>query len=122
MSVKITGQAEIMATVRGLEAKMQRRIAKAINDAANDLLKEAISRTPIDTGDLRKSGNINSASSGDLVASVGFATPYALRLHESANYTARQSGTGPKYLQNPYNENRARYEKDIAEAVKAELK
>lgn len=111
------------------------------------LMTEAVSITPIDTGDLRGSANVilgeeviyGADDSGNPIAkstimkikdkkiqqievSVGFNKAYAYIVHEDLYPTKGSTNwtdpnTGPKFLEKPFNENIEYYHKIIAEVL-----
>lgn len=87
---------------RGEEAK---RIAhqagmKALTQAAEDILGEAVDEAPVDEGTLRRSGTATPAPSESAVY-ISFNTPYALRQHEVRTYRHPRGGKA-KYLEDPF--------------------
>jgi hypothetical protein len=104
-----------------LEQKVNAAGKNALDKAALDLLSKAVKLAPLDEGDLRRSGNVNPAKvSGDLIeASTGFATPYAVTMHEDLSYTPQEPETGPKYLEQPAKDNAKTYLEFIERELKA---
>lgn len=97
---------------------------KAVMDTLLDLQAKSVQLAPLDEGDLRRSANVRPpvVEGNKISGSLGYATPYAVRMHEDLDYTPQESGTGPKYLENPATENAAKYKKHIKDSVKRELK
>jgi hypothetical protein len=95
------------------KAFVREAASKALNDAAFDLLSKSKKLAPLDEGDLRASGNTIPSTPQSLEAVVGFDTPYAVRMHEDLTYTPQEPGTGPKYLENPANQNAKKYRQHI---------
>ena len=96
----------------------------ALDKSALDLLSKAVQLAPLDEGDLRRSGNVNPAevNGNTIEATVGFATEYAVKMHEDLSYTPQEPGTGPKYLEQPARENERRYLDFIQEQIAKALK
>ena len=96
----------------------------ALDKSALDLLSKAVVLAPLDEGDLRRSGNVNPAevSGNTIEAFVGFATEYAVRMHEDLSYTPQEPGTGPKYLEQPARDNERRYQDFIRDEIAKALK
>ena len=86
------------------------------------MLSKAVDRTPIDTGELRKSGTVSVDKKGMMttgkVSFGGGAVEYAVAVHEMPNETNwTEPGTGNKYLEKPLKANSAKYLQSIAKAV-----
>lgn len=79
---------------------------------------EAVNLCPYRTGQTRNSKTITDLPNG---AEISFNTPQAAWLHESQNYKPVHAGTGPNYLRQPLLDNEEKFQKDVAEAVKAVL-
>lgn len=96
---------------------------QALGYCAADLQGKSAAQAPIDTGDLRANCSVGpiEQKGHTLQTRVGYDLPYAIIQHEHMEYKHPKGG-GPKYLENPYNANRARYEKYIKDAIKKDLK
>jgi hypothetical protein len=103
---------------REVSQNLERASTKALNDAALDLLSKSVPLAPLDEGDLRRSGNVELATTNTLEARVGYATEYAVKMHEDLSYTPQEPGTGPKYLEQPARDNEKRYLDFIADALR----
>jgi hypothetical protein len=128
--------------LRVIEKTVPDEMDEARRESAKDLLERVRNRTPMAPlpggGDLRDDLNV---SHGPRESRVGFSpgksSDYAWVQHEGGwvdfmgsehpdtskkieNYTT--PGTGPKFLEGPMLENRARYKRNIAQAVKRGLK
>ena len=102
---------------------MNKKVEKQIELCAEDLLSKAVDRTPIDTGELRKSGTVSVDKKGMMITGKvsfgGGAVDYADIVHEMPNTTNwTEPGTGNKYLENPLKENAKKYLDSIKEATK----
>lgn len=73
--------------------KIRRQIAQGVVDAAGDIRKQAVLKTPVDTGNLRKTaeifvdGNINQsqiATPRTRVVAVRYSAPYAAYVHNAS--------------------------------------
>lgn len=109
--------------------------------SGESLLTDAIDKTPIETGTLRRSGTVTvggkadstsvykSAKSGtdqsgahpapisdELTAYVSFNTPYAKAQHEATGFNHPKGG-GAKYLENPFKSKKSKMQKYINLAV-----
>lgn len=103
------------------KAKLAQASRQALQEVTLDLLGKAISRAPIETGDLRGSGASEVISEGEQdIGAVGFGTPYAVVQHESLDFDHPNGGEA-KYLERPYLENRERYKERLGEALGAEF-
>jgi hypothetical protein len=101
-------------------------IERAVAECGEDLLDRALPLTPKAPGggDLRASGNVRPGrdAAGPFVE-VGFDEDYALPVHEMLGDDVNWSepGTGPKFLENPWNENKRRYAEHIKRAAMRRL-
>jgi hypothetical protein len=105
-----------------LTAGVARATARAAYEVGHILLNNAISVTPMDTGDLRDSGYVTwKGGGGSIEVEVGFggaAAPYALAVHElegSINWS--EPGTGAKYLERPFDGMKGKFSQMIADRV-----
>jgi hypothetical protein len=91
--------------------------AKGLNKAGQLLKSKSMPLVPIDTGDLRGSGNVREASPAELEAQVGYSTPYAVAVHEdlAANHP---NGGQAKYLEEPAREHEGTMLSIISDALK----
>jgi hypothetical protein len=108
-----------------VQQKVRGAMKKGINDCLFDLQSKSVPLAPLapapEGGDLRASANVNPAqeSGSNIEGTIGYDTPYAVRMHEDLTYTPSKPGTGPKYLEAPANENKEVYKKLIRDSVKA---
>ena len=103
-------------------------LAMALKRTGETLMAEAIPITPMDTGDLRRSGYVSQPKvvGGDVTIEVGFggtAAKYALRVHEWTDPEPNWSepGTGPKYLERPFNAMRTKLPSHVAASLRKDL-
>lgn len=98
---------------RAVDAAAKRALKKAALDVQGRSAEEA----PIEIGDLKGNAGIDDSKlSTKKVIRVGYSLPYALRQHEELDYNHPQGGNA-KYLENPFRENKKRYESFIAKEV-----
>lgn len=109
----------------------KRAAAKALIKCAAHLQGESLKQVPWATGDLGGSCNISHVKeeSERIWLTVGYDTPYAIKQHE--DLTLRHPdprnplsvpGRKPKYLEDPFNENKAKYQNNIENDVKDTLR
>ena len=103
-------------------------LAMALKLAGETLMAEAIPITPLDTGALRRSGYVSHPRlvGGMATVEVGFggtAAKYALRVHEWTDPEPNWSepGTGPKYLERPFNVMRTKLPSHVAASLRKDL-
>ena len=112
--------------IRRLNANItaiNKKAEKQIEKCCQDLLRKAIDKTPMDTGELRKSGAVEVEKNGlkttGKVSFGGGQVDYADIVHEMPNdVNWTEPGTGNKYLENPLKENSQKYLDKIKEATK----
>jgi len=100
------------------------RLTRAAAEAAREIASqtaeivkgEAVNKAPLDDSPLRNSATVNEVGNG---SEISFNTPYAVKMHESENYTPSHPGTGPNYLRQPLLDAEDQYHKDIADALHA---
>lgn len=108
---------------------------KAAHEAMEAVLAETIPVTPKDEGNLRNSGHVVPASANQVGTEVKvvFDTPYAVPIHEGYRVDPRtgkivqfrnfqEPGTGPKFLENTFNQMKDRVLEQIGEAVQEALR
>lgn len=104
-----------------IKKKLDIAVARGLNKFGEHLKDKVIEATPLDTGELRRSIYKKDATEGNLTVEVGSSgaiAPYNIYVHEipMTNYTT--AGTGSKFLERPFYE-----EKDkIKDFIKAEVK
>lgn len=102
----------------------RRATAKALRDTAEDLLTEANKTVPLRDGDLMRSG-LADVDERALEASVSYghgpAAPYAVVQHERTDFR-HSEGRRAKWLELALDENRARYQRYIAEQIRKVLR
>lgn len=121
--MKFEGLSKLRSKLQRAGRSVESRIEQARKEAAEDLLERSIAVTPMETGTLRASGFVEHDEDSSTVGFGGPAAPYAVYPHEMVeghlNWTT--PGTGAKYLERPYLENRDRYAADIKDAAKGAL-
>ena len=103
-SAKIKGDREVLRRLAAIERRIPRAIDNALHEEALGLEAESAPITPVadvDGGNLRRSSQVKQIRQG---YSVGYYTDYAIYVHEMTDPGVNWStpGTGPKYLQKPF--------------------
>ncbi|TCS80376.1 HK97 gp10 family phage protein [Tepidibacillus fermentans] len=95
----------------------------ALMKCAADLQRKSAEQAPIDTGDLRANCSVSplKVNGNKLEVRVGYDLPYAIVQHERLDFNHPKGG-GPKYLENPFNENKAKYHAYIDKVIKDTLR
>lgn len=95
---------------------------RAVQICAADLQGKSSMRAPIDTGDLRANCSVTMdySKQDEIAAKVGYDLPYAIIQHETSWFKHPKGGDW-KYLENPFNENKGKYERFIKKTVKEAL-
>ena len=110
----------VIRNLNNLTAQMEKKAEKQIKKCCEDLLSKAVDITPMDTGELRKSGttDYDTATKTGKVSFGGGAVDYAVAVHEMPNETNwSEPGTGNKFLEKPLKANSEKYLQSIAKAV-----
>jgi hypothetical protein len=133
----LEGLKEVQAAFDKKLKQIQGYTKEAITDVTLDLTGKAVLLAPVDTGDLRGSGqgiiNKTVVAEGNKDGSIShkgkppqaevyngmvtFTAKYAVRQHEEMEYNHPQGGQA-KYLEQPFKENTDKYIKHLADSVK----
>ena len=111
---------DVLRNLNKVTVVTEKKAEIQIKKCCEDLLSKAVDITPIDTGELRKSGttDYDDAKKTGRVTFGGGAVEYAVAVHEMPNETNwSEPGTGNKYLEKPLKANSAKYLQSIAKAV-----
>ena len=111
---------DVLRNLNKVTVDTEKKAERQIKKCCEDLLSKAVDITPIDTGELRKSGttDYDSSKKTGRVTFGGGAVEYAVAVHEMPNETNwTEPGTGNKYLEKPLKANSAKYLQSIAKAV-----
>lgn len=103
-----------------ISKKLRQAVAKGLNKFGEDLQEKVINTTPLDTGELQRSIYLKKATEDNLeieIGSRGTIAPYNVWVHEipRTNYTTE--GTGHKFLERPFEENKHK----LKEFIKKEI-
>lgn len=133
--------------LKDVQKKFNKRISsidgnleRGINNVAHDLLERTIPRVPIESGDLRESGQVTGVGNTRTVSFSAFSKDgynYAVRQHEDLTLNHNRTdgyktkdgrtvnmvaGGEAKFLENTFKENVDRYVKAIEKSAKEALK
>lgn len=135
MAVRVEGADLLARKFSEKPPKIDAAVQAEFRRAGLDLQGKAQSAAPLDQGDLRGSAFTRDANLGVPGVEVGFeGLPYIIVQHEGGwrnfmgrygpkaieNYTT--PGTGAKFLERPFLENKPRYKKAIREAIRRALR
>jgi hypothetical protein len=106
--LKVRGWDRMRGNLKDFRDKFPERMAEAQLEEARIELKEAKRRTPVDTGDLRRSGaiaqTIKKTRAGTMVSTdIFFDMPYAIFVHEDLEANHPNGGQA-KFLESVLNE------------------
>ena len=104
-----------------IDKKIDKAVAKALNKFVNHLYGKILDVTPMDTGELRRSISVKEADENNLEAEIissGAIAPYNVYVHEipKTNYTTE--GTGAKFMERPFEEEKHKIKDFIKNEVK----
>lgn len=110
-------EARWTSSVGAAIAAIQGATLEGVRDVTEDLLSVSRDRTPVDQGDLQRSGKASVDGGGDIVhGAVSYdAPPYDEIQHRRTDFH-HEVGTD-HYLSGPLDENRARYHAYLARKV-----
>lgn len=117
MRIELDGVDDLDRRLQQLAAGIDNATDRALADSANHLLGEAVRLAPVDTGDLRGSGNVAPIQGG---YEVRFTQRYAAVQHERLDYHHPRGGQA-KYLEQPLEANRQRYLQHLRDSVRGEI-
>lgn len=104
-----------------IKKKLDIAVARGLNKFGEHLKGKVIDATPMDTGELRRSIYMKEATESNLTVEVGSSgaiAPYNVYVHEIPKINYTTPGTGYKFIEKPFYE-----EKDkIQTFIKAEVK
>lgn len=135
MGVSVEGTDRLARKFSEKPRKIDAGVLGEFRRAGLDLQGKAQSAAPLESGDLRGSAFTRDANIGTPAVETGFeGLPYIIVQHEGAwrnfmgrygpktisNYTT--PGTGPKFLERPFLENKPRYKKAVREATRKALR
>lgn len=108
LKVSVNGTKALKSALRRYGKGAQDALARELYVEMNELIADAITITPIDTGALRASARVERPRKGvfgGVSVTGGFggpAAPYALYVHENVGANFQAPGTGAKFLEIPY--------------------
>jgi len=111
---------DVLRNLNKVTKDTEKKAERQIKKCCEDLLSKAVDITPMNTGELRKSGttDYDSAKKTGRVTFGGGSVDYAVAVHEMPDETNwTEPGTGNKYLEKPLKANSAKYLQSIAKAV-----
>ena len=121
MSVTISGMAQLMAALQGAQSNIDDALKKSVTEVCADLLGESQPLVPVDTAALVGSGSFDVEQVGDTVqGSVGYNTPYALKVHEDRTMNHPNGGQA-KYLTDPFEQRKDKYREKIRQDAQRAL-
>lgn len=137
-TIQLVGIEESNARIDKLVIDALKSVENELDIIGLDLAGKASMKAPVRTGDLRgswfaiankknllgmdsdknpESARLGLPMAGKMEVIVGFSEPYAERQHESMTFL-HELGGEPKFLENPFKENAAKYIKGFQEAFK----
>lgn len=117
MNIELSGDGALDQRLQQLAVRSEPAGMKAQQNNANHLLGSSVVLAPVNTGDLRGSGNVNPIANG---YEVRFSQRYSAKQHEELGYNHPRGGQA-KYLEQPLEENRQRYLDHVAATVRKAL-
>ena len=120
MTVKVKGQAKVLANLNKQILKIKGRTLKGLYTAALLVKNRAVKITPYRLGNLAGSAYVTPVKSlTKPIVEIGYTAVYAPIVHEMpASYNYTKPGTGPKFLEKALRSSA----KDIIEIIKKEAK
>jgi hypothetical protein len=91
---------------------------RGLRKCAADLQQKSAAEAPIHNGDLRANCSVTPfhETANTVSLKVGYDLPYAVKQHENLLYRHPMGGKA-KYLEDPFNANKAKYRVFVAQAV-----
>lgn len=107
-----------------LNAEARQAAARGLNMAGEELASRSKAKSPVDTGDNRRSGSLHPALPVDLVCWVVYNMPYSVTIHEGLHMDfslVKNPNAQAKYLEGPLIEGREDYLGIIAAEMRRSL-
>lgn len=105
----------------GVTESLRKVLENSLLECGLDLQQESVDEAPVDTGDLRGNCTAVLFNSGKPEVHVGYNLPYAIVQHERLDFNHPMGGKA-KYLEDPYNRNKEKYVRHIANRIKGGTK
>lgn len=120
--LKVTGEELVNANIQRTIKENWNDAKKALLKEGNIILNDSIKQTPLEFGDLRRSGTVEEVkdTKKEYVIAIGFNTEYAAAVHENLN--AHHPVGKAKYLEDPLMARIDDIPKNIAKRVKAGMR
>lgn len=113
-TVNIKGLEELNKLLKAMPKEAANAAEHELKVIVADLQGKAQSLAPVDLGDLRGSAF---SEVENMVGTVGFTEPYAMRQHEEVEYRHPKGGQA-KFLEQPFKQNTPKYIKGVGDAVR----
>ena len=124
LEFKLDGLKELQEKLLNAVAKIPDAVGKETYQLGEEIMSDAKEVTPMDTGALVNTGKVDLPviDGGSVLVTLGFgdeSVNYALSVHENLNPNVRwkRPGSGPKYLENPFEARKGELAPRISEAV-----
>lgn len=104
-----------------IKKKLDIAVARGLNKFGEHLKGKVIDATPMDTGELRRSIYMKEATEGNLTVEIGSSgaiAPYNVYVHEIPKINYTTAGTGYKFLERPFYEEKSKIKTFIKTEVK----
>src|SRR5688572_10100436 len=104
--IETNGLVEVVMKMERFDESMNLPIARELREWGEEVMTAAKHVVPVDQGNLMNSGHVQSEGMQVTLGFGGPAAPYAEAVHENLNPGIhwKRPGSGPKYLENPWNE------------------
>jgi len=118
----VSGEKEVQVNISRLIRENWKDAKKALLQEGNIILNDSIKQTPVEFGDLRRSGTVEEVkdTKKEYEIAIGFNTTYAAAVHEDLN--AHHPVGKAKYLEDPLMARVDDIPKNIAKRVKAGMR
>lgn len=101
MGITVRGIDKLISNLKVKEAEVRIATAKALMKSGEYVLGKSMPLVPLDEGDLRASGHVESEKAMQGSVTVSYNTDYALKQHEDLELKHTEPGTQAKYLEQP---------------------
>ena len=120
--LKVTGVAQVEANIQRIIKENWNDAKKALRQEGNIILNDSIKQTPVEFGDLRRSGTVEEVkeTKKEYVIAIGYNTTYAAAVHENLN--AHHTVGKAKYLEDPLLARAPKISRSVAKRVKAGMR
>ena len=117
---RVLGANKTQKALAKKSSEYQRGLKRGVTKASFYLLRESLKLTPVDTGNLKRSGQVRVEGSGfNVEGKVVFTAEYSLVVHEMVGANFKAPGTQAKFLEQPARTERPKLKQIIRDELRS---